>query len=109
MILKTKKCKGEEKKMKGVIFDLDGVLVSTDELHYQAWKKLADELGITEFNREDNMRQRGVSRMASLEIVLEKGDKTYTQKKRWSLQTEKTDTMLKCSKNWIQMLYFREQ
>ena len=32
--------------MKGVIFDLDGVLVSTDELHYQAWKKLADELGI---------------------------------------------------------------
>lgn len=45
--------------MKGVIFDLDGVLVSTDELHYQAWKKLADELGITEFNREDNMRQRG--------------------------------------------------
>ena len=47
--------------MKGVIFDLDGVLVSTDELHYQAWKKLADELGITEFNREDNMRQRGVS------------------------------------------------
>ena len=41
--------------MKGVIFDLDGVLVSTDELHYQAGKKLADELGITEFNREDNM------------------------------------------------------
>ena len=62
--------------MKGVIFDLDGVLVSTDELHYQAWKKLADELGITEFNREDNMRQRGVSRMASLEIVLEKAPKT---------------------------------
>ena len=50
--------------MQGVIFDLDGVLVSTDELHYQAWKKLADELGITDFNREDNVRQRGVSRMA---------------------------------------------
>ena len=33
--------------MQGVIFDLDGVLVSTDELHYQAWKKLADELGIS--------------------------------------------------------------
>ena len=49
--------------MQGVIFDLDGVLVSTDELHYQAWKKLADELGITDFNREDNVRQRGVSRM----------------------------------------------
>ena len=70
--------------MKGVIFDLDGVLVSTDELHYQAWKKLADELGITEFNREDNMRQRGVSRMASLEIVLDTGrkDGACRQKKR---------------------------
>lgn len=95
--------------MKGVIFDLDGVLVSTDELHYQAWKKLADELGITEFNREDNIRQRGVSRMASLEIVLEKGDKTYTQEEKMELADRKTDTMLKCSKNWIQVLYFREQ
>ena len=95
--------------MKGVIFDLDGVLVSTDELHYQAWKKLADELGITEFNREDNMRQRGVSRMASLEIVLEKGDKTYTQEEKMELADKKTDIMLKCSKNWIQVLYFREQ
>lgn len=41
------------------------------------------------------MRQRGVSRMASLEIVLEKGDKTYTQEEKMELQTEKTDTMLK--------------
>ena len=65
--------------MQGVIFDLDGVLVSTDELHYQAWKKLADELGITDFNREDNVRQRGVSRMASLEVVLEKGDIEYSE------------------------------
>ena len=68
--------------MQGVIFDLDGVLVSTDELHYQAWKKLADELGITDFNREDNVRQRGVSRMASLEVVLEKGDKEYSEEEK---------------------------
>lgn len=58
--------------IKGIIFDLDGVLVSTDEMHYLAWKRLADELQITGFTREDNRRQRGVSRMASLEIVLEK-------------------------------------
>lgn len=51
--------------IRGIIFDLDGVLVSTDELHYQAWKRLAQELGITGFTREDNVRQRGVSRMAS--------------------------------------------
>ena len=45
--------------IKGIIFDLDGVLVSTDELHYQAWKRLAEELGLTNFTREDNERQHG--------------------------------------------------
>lgn len=68
--------------MKGVIFDLDGVLVSTDELHYQAWKRLANELGITTFTREDNARQRGVSRMASLEVVLEKCEKSFDEEEK---------------------------
>lgn len=77
--------------MQGVIFDLDGVLVSTDELHYQAWKKLADELGITDFNREDNLRQRGVSRMASLEVVLEKGDKEYSEEEKVEMAERKND------------------
>ena len=77
--------------MQGVIFDLDGVLVSTDELHYQAWKKLADELGITDFNREDNVRQRGVSRMASLEVVLEKGDKEYSEEEKVEMSERKND------------------
>ena len=57
-------------KYQGVIFDLDGVICSTDEYHYRAWKALADELEIP-FDRETNNRLRGVSRMASLEIVLE--------------------------------------
>lgn len=77
--------------MQGVIFDLDGVLVSTDELHYQAWKKLADELGITDFNRGDNVRQRGVSRMASLEVVLEKGDKEYSEEEKVEMAERKND------------------
>ena len=77
--------------MQGVILDLDGVLVSTDELHYQAWKKLADELGITDFNREDNVRQRGVSRMASLEVVLEKGDKEYSEEEKVEMAERKND------------------
>jgi beta-phosphoglucomutase len=81
----------KEEKMQGVIFDLDGVLVSTDELHYQAWKKLAEELGITDFNREDNVRQRGVSRMASLEVVLEKGDKEYTQEEKNEMAERKNN------------------
>ena len=75
--------------IKGVIFDLDGVLVSTDMLHYQAWKRLAEELGITGFSEEDNMRQRGVSRMASLEVVLEKGDKEYSQEEKEALAEQK--------------------
>jgi beta-phosphoglucomutase len=63
----------------GVIFDLDGVLVSTDELHFKAWKMLAEELGIDKFTKEDNKKQKGISRMESLEVVLGKGSKIYTQ------------------------------
>lgn len=47
--------------IKGAIFDLDGVLVSTDELHFAAWKELADREGIY-FDRAINERLRGVSR-----------------------------------------------
>ena len=75
--------------MKGIVFDLDGVLVSTDEMHYQAWKRLAKELGIQGFTREDNRRQRGVSRMASLEIVLEKSDKQYSEEEKKELAERK--------------------
>ena len=72
-----------------VIFDLDGVLVSTDELHYEAWKRLADELGISGFTKADNERQRGVSRLESLEVVLEKSDKTYSPEEKYALGEKK--------------------
>jgi beta-phosphoglucomutase len=55
------------------IFDLDGVIVDTARYHYMAWKKLTDQLGI-HFTEEDNERLKGVSRMASLEIILEIGN-----------------------------------
>ena len=58
-------------KFDAVIFDLDGVICSTDEYHYKAWKTMADGMGIP-FDRTVNNRLRGVSRMASLEIILEK-------------------------------------
>lgn len=77
--------------IKSVIFDLDGVLVSTDELHYNAWKKLADELGITEFTKEDNEKQRGVSRMESLEVVLSKGNKEYSEEEKIALADRKNN------------------
>ena len=59
--------------IKGVIFDLDGVLLSTDQYHYAAWKELADELGIP-FCEKDNEAFRGVSRMDCMEILLSKSN-----------------------------------
>lgn len=56
--------------IKGIIFDLDGVIVFTDRYHYLAWKKIADELGVY-FDEAINNRLRGVSRMESLNIILE--------------------------------------
>jgi beta-phosphoglucomutase len=67
--------------IKGIIFDLDGVIVKTDELHYRAWKRLADAEGIF-FDREINNRLRGVSRMASLEIILERSPRTYSAEEK---------------------------
>jgi beta-phosphoglucomutase len=67
---------------------LDGVICFTDELHYRAWKALADRLNIP-FDREINNRLRGVSRMASLEIILEKSEKTYTQQEKEAFAAEK--------------------
>ena len=67
----TSDLEAEEVKIKGLIFDLDGVLVFTDKFHYQAWKTMADELGVY-FDETINHRLRGVSRMDSLEIILER-------------------------------------
>ena len=75
-------------KYSGVIFDLDGVICSTDEYHYLAWKALADRLGIG-FDREINNRLRGVSRMASLEIVLEKAGRTFADAEKAEFAAEK--------------------
>ena len=66
---------------KGLLFDLDGVIVDTAKYHFLAWKQLADELGIN-FTIEDNERLKGVSRMASFEIILEIGGRTMTQEEK---------------------------
>lgn len=68
-------------KYKGIIFDLDGVICSTDRYHYKAWKKMADSKGIY-FDEQINNRLRGVSRMESLEIILEKYNGTLTQNEK---------------------------
>ncbi|MBO5060546.1 MAG: beta-phosphoglucomutase [Clostridia bacterium] len=81
--------------IEAVIFDLDGVLVTTDVLHFKAWKALAEELGITNFTKADNARQRGVSRMASLEVVLEKSDKVYTDEEKLAFAEKKNTNYVK--------------
>lgn len=81
--------------IKAIIFDLDGVLVTTDELHFEAWKELSNILGIEGYTRADNMRQRGVSRMESLDIVLEKSDRQYTYEEKLELSNIKNKIYLK--------------
>ena len=81
--------------VKAVIFDLDGVLVTTDVLHFNAWKALAEELGINNFTKADNARQRGVSRMASLEVVLEKTDRVFTDEEKIALADKKNTNYVK--------------
>ena len=77
--------------MKAIIFDLDGVIVHTDEYHYRAWKGLAERLGIY-FDEEINNRLRGVSRMESLEIVLGEGGLTgLSEDEKVALADEKNE------------------
>ena len=75
---------------RAIIFDLDGVICHTDEYHYQAWKSVADSLGIP-FDRQINHRLRGVSRMDSLEIILEQYPGTLSQVEKEALADEKND------------------
>jgi beta-phosphoglucomutase len=79
------------KDIKAVIFDLDGVIVSTDDCHYEVWQQLADKQGIY-FDREINQRLRGVSRMESLEILLERARHPYTQEEKIAMAAEKNET-----------------
>lgn len=77
-------------KYKGIIFDLDGVICSTDEYHYRAWKQLADRIGVP-FDRTVNNRLRGVSRMESLEIILEKSPVAYSEAEKQAMAAEKNE------------------
>lgn len=77
-------------KFKAVIFDLDGVLVSTDEQHYQGWKALCDRLGIP-FDREVNNRFRGVSRMACVDILEERSGQSWTDERKQEYATCKNE------------------
>lgn len=74
--------------IKAAIFDLDGVIVDTAHYHFIAWQRLAHELGI-EFTEHENERLKGVSRMRSLEIILELGGKALPEAEKEALATRK--------------------
>ena len=67
--------------IKACIFDLDGVIVDTAKYHFLAWKRLADQLGIV-FTLKDNERLKGVSRLDSLEIILEIGNRKLSDSQK---------------------------
>lgn len=103
-------------KIKGCIFDLDGVIVDTAKYHYLAWKRLANELGF-EFTKEQNERLKGVSRMKSLDILLEIGNKSHfsdeekiklaEKKNNWYVQyitNMSSDEILPGAKEFLQIV-----
>ncbi len=71
-----------------VIFDLDGVLTDTAELHFQAWSRLAQEIGVP-FERRDNERLKGVDRARSLELILERAGRSFDAAERSLLAERK--------------------
>nr|WP_256760333.1 beta-phosphoglucomutase [Cohnella sp. WQ 127256] len=79
--------------IKGALFDLDGVLVDTAKYHYLAWKRLAEQWGF-EFTEADNERLKGVSRMRSLEIIIEIGGLTLSEEEKLRKAEEKNEWYL---------------
>ncbi len=79
--------------IRGLIFDLDGVIVDTAKYHYLAWKELADTLGLR-FSKKDNERLKGVSRVRSFEIILEINQITLPEELKQAYCTRKNDLYL---------------
>jgi len=77
-------------RVQACIFDLDGVIVDTAKYHFLAWKRLADQLGII-FKEEDNERLKGVSRMDSLDIILEIGNREISDRQKMEYATLKNN------------------
>jgi beta-phosphoglucomutase len=85
-------------KYSAIIFDLDGVICHTDQYHYEAWKAIANKLDIP-FDQEINNRLRGVSRMESFNIILEKYDGDMTEEEKVNYADEKNSIYKKLLEN----------
>ncbi len=78
------------REMRAAIFDLDGVIVDTAKYHYLAWKRLANECGF-DFTEADNERLKGVSRIRSLEILLQIGGLTFDDGPKAQMAAQKNE------------------
>ena len=76
--------------MEAIVFDMEGVLLSTDRMHFEAWKALADRLGLP-FDETKAQRCLGLSRMESLEIVLEHAGRADSQEEKERFAQEKNE------------------
>ena len=76
--------------IQAVIFNLDGVLISTHNCHYEAWKQLALEQGIP-FSDDIYRRMEGMKRMDSLKVLLRRAERTYSLGEMWALSARKND------------------
>lgn len=76
--------------IKGFIFDLDGVLVDTAKYHYQAWRRMANELGF-DFSEKDNEQLKGVGRRDSIEKILSWGNVTLLEEEKERLMKQKNE------------------
>ncbi len=85
-------------KIKAILFDLDGVIVDTAKYHYLAWKRLADEEQIY-FDQIINEQLKGVSRLQSLEIILQSSEKKYTQSEKEDMASRKNGYYIELIQN----------
>ncbi len=81
--------------VKACIFDLDGVIVDTAKYHYLAWKRLANEMGF-DLTEEQNEQLKGISRMASLDILLGIGNQVFDKKEKVELADRKNTWYREC-------------
>lgn len=79
--------------IKGLIFDLDGVIVDTAKYHFLAWRKMANQLGI-DFDHEQNEKLKGVSRKESLELILSWGQKSISEAEKEKMMALKNEWYL---------------
>lgn len=102
-------------KYKAVIFDFDGVLCDTNYYHYLAWKQTAEQVGIKGYTLEDNIMQRGASRKDSLNIVLNKAKRMFTEEEKEEISNLKNSIYLKMveelqlSENVLEILNFLKE